>query len=450
MRRWWILLFVFGIVLTLGTILLLGVPRPLEVSPSPGRKLIPASAPLRIRFSRPMQVESVTSRLQIEPQQHGQFTWQENTLIFTPDVPWPNGITVTVRLQAGARSTHFFSLPTLRTQTWSFQVEPLLLAYLWPADGPADIYTMDPASHKTQRWTNGANVQDFSASADGRTLYYNAIDPNGQAGIYRLDRLDQKTSLVLACPQADCRSVKVSPKDDFLAYEYIPLATAGQPAHSLVMLLPLAGGNPYPAGDATHDIIQPEWSPTGMLAFYDRTAQVYILLDAQAWVSYRFSNQTGAPGAWSADGEAFIAPEIYSPENQTADIPSTSHLIRFEWRSNQQIDLIGIINVEDTSPAFSPDGKQLAFARRLLDLPSWTLGRQLWLASADGKDTRLVTNEPGYNHYDFAWKPDSLQLAYLRFDVNQPTEPPELWIIDADGRGAVQLVIGGYSPQWIR
>jgi Tol biopolymer transport system component len=67
----------------------------------------------------------------------------------------------------------------------------------------------------------------------------------------------------------------------------------------------------------------------------------------------------------------------------------------------------------------------------------------------DASDAHAITDEADFNHYDLAWSRDGQRLAYVRFDESKPFNPPELWIINADGSSALQLVIGGYSPIWI-
>jgi Tol biopolymer transport system component len=105
--------------------------------------------------------------------------------------------------------------------------------------------------------------------------------------------------------------------------------------------------------------------------------------------------------------------------------------------------------VEDTSPAFSPDGSLIAFARKFLDAARWTPGRQIWIMGANGEDPHPVSDTPFYNYSAFAWRPDGKQLAYIRFNQDSPTQPPEIWLVKADGSDPQQLVTGGFEPQWI-
>jgi Tol biopolymer transport system component len=323
------------------------------------------------------------------------------------------------------------------------------------------------------RLTEGANVQDFSVSADGTILYYSAITEAGKADLFQLiwrETLVKEESVqttqeaaqeestakrLLTCPDANCQVVKISPTGEYLAYERIPVQAPGQPAYPQVWLLPLSGGEPIPAGDPSHTTIVPDWSPSGRLSFYDLTAQAFILFDPRSQETRRFPNQTGEQGGWTADGQAFVAPEItFVPTADTTEI-ANSRLLRFDWATEQITDLTGLADLEDAFPSFSPDGKQLAFARRSLDPTQWTLGRQLWLADPDGKNAHPLLNADlaatnAFSHFNFAWKPDSSQLAFVRSNQDYPLDPPELWLVDANGLNREELVLGGYAPQWVR
>ena len=67
----------------------------------------------------------------------------------------------------------------------------------------------------------------------------------------------------------------------------------------------------------------------------------------------------------------------------------------------------------------------------------------------DGSDAHPLTDDASYNHYDFAWSPAGDQLAYVRFDKDALTQPPEIWLINKDGTNATRLITGGYAPQWV-
>ena len=191
-----------------------------------------------------------------------------------------------------------------------------------------------------------------------------------------------------------------------------------------------------------------------MLSFYDVQQKAFILLDPRSGESTAIQNETGETGSWSPDGNLFVAPEIlFLTSNPSSSSPGgeslpASHLIAYNLSSQQTSDLSHTPALEDVSPAFAPDGKLLAFARKYLDPVRWTPGRQIWLMQPDGSRARPLTNDPFLSHLAFAWSPDSTRLAYLRFNQAAPTEPVELWLMDADGSRPARLVTGAYAPQW--
>ena len=216
-----------------------------------------------------------------------------------------------------------------------------------------------------------------------------------------------------------------------------------------IHLLDLMDKAVKPIGQATHETVQPAWSSKGWLAYYDRTSQAYEVVDPELQTRIQLINQTGQPGNWSFDGEFYLAPEImYYPSSGDTET-GISHLLQYSIEEEKSGDLSKEDNVEDVEGTYSPNGDTIAFARKYLDMERWTFGRQLWIMNPDGTNAHAITDEPNYNHFDLAWSWDSQMLAYVRFNEAQLYEPPELWMINADGSNPIQLIIGGYSPLWI-
>ncbi len=433
-------------------------PRLAEAAPFPGSQENPAAAALRLRFTRPMLPASLEAGLTTAPPRAGRFTWEdERTLLFTPGQPWPNESEVRVSLGAGVRSAGWPSLALKGTRAWSFGVGSPWLAYLAPADGPADIYAVNPQNGETLRLTDlTAGVLDFDVAPGGAALYF-ALD-QGAAGsaLYRLDRLSGETSAVLECPQADCRNVALSPGGETLAYARSERLGAARGV-SQVWLLPLdaPGGEPRLAASPEHTTSQPGWSPDGSLIYHNASLNAFILQSPGGAEALRMESLTGLPGDWNPEGSLYVYPEVMADDLQVSPvvtglvtIPAT-HLLQVEVPGGAVRDLTVTDDLEDTSPAFSPDGKLLAFARKRLDLAHWTPGRQIWLLSTASGEAAAVTDEAAYNHYGFAWRPGGRQLAYVRFNVERLTDPPEIWLMNSAGGGERLLVTGGYAPHWL-
>lgn len=417
-----------------------------------GQVLVPAGAPLRLTFSQPMQAESVEARLAIEPPVQGEFAWEGNTLTFLPDQPWPAGAAVTVTLTSGARASGGLGLPMLRGASFTFSVSNPQILYLFPTSGPADLYLLAPENGLPERLTTiQGGILSFSVTRDGRQIYFAAR--NGQ--IYRLDRISQETSVVVPCPQADCSEPQVSPDGSYLAYVRTPVSVDGPRAYPQVWLQPLPDGEAQLADPQAISTRLPGWSSQGWLAYYDEIEQQYRMVNPLTGSRQAFENQTGESGAWSADGESFIAPEIFLIPNAylgstgSLEPMPTSHLLRYELDSGQSQDLTGEDTLEDTAPAVSPVGQKIAFARKYLDPARWTPGRQLWIMNPDGTQGQALTEAPFYNHSSIRWKPDGSQLLYVRSNQTDLSQPLEIWQINANGSKPIRLIIGGFAPQWI-
>jgi TolB protein len=446
----------------------LAAPRLESVAPADQATDIPAGSAIRLVFSRPMQTESVAGRLEVAPFRNGQVSAEGDEIVFTPDLPWQAGDTVTVSLERGAQAAGLFQLPLLRGQSWSFTIRRPQLVYLYPSDRAANIFLLDPASGETSQITDSqAGVVDFDIDARGQTLYFSASVGDSGSAVYRLDLTSTEAAplSLLDCPQAKCSSPRISPQGDLLAYERTALPGLNAVDYPQIWLLPVTGqdgaGEETPAqsptlvSDPQHQALYPQWSPDGRLTYYDSVKKTFVVLDPRSGASQEFSNQTGLSGSWSPDGQFYIVPEILdnlrlpaTPDPATFPVVS-SHLMRFNAQDSSRTDLTSAEDLEDTAPEFSPDGSLLAFARKYLTLERWTPGRQLWLMRPDGTEARPVSNEPYFNHFGFAWNPTGNQIAYVRFNQNAPTDPPEVWLVDLGIGLETQLVIGGYAPRWI-
>jgi len=298
---------------------------------------------------------------------------------------------------------------------------------------------LDPVGGDVVQLTERGGLLEFSVGANGLLVYYSAENEVRGSGVWRLDMLTRESELAIDCDTDLCALPQPSPDGEWLAYEN---TTQGE-----IWLLPLNGGEASRIGSGT----RPQWSSEGELAYYDPVGRAFRFLDpvrpARAALA-SFPNEMGEPGAWSPDGNLFTAPD----SDSGAD---SSRLLAFLPINGIINDLSGEGLVEDTSPAYSPNGQWLAFGRKYLDAERWTPGRQLWVMGvsaereADGGNAHPLTNDEFYTHASFAWSPDSQTIAFVRAHRTSPDVPPELWMVNVDGSDPIRLVIEGYAPKWI-
>lgn len=452
-----------GIVAGLAIVIIFMAPRLVEITPAPDSETDSASPSIRLTFSRPMDRASVENGLSFDPPMTGSISWEDQTLVFQPDQDWDHGQSVQVSLAGGVRSIRW--LPLLSTRSWSFTIGSPRFLYLFPADGRADLYLQAiDSTAAVQLTTTEFGIEEYSRSWDGETLVLSQRRGDGGSDFYLFNLEQRQEMLLYACPvESLCQAPVLSPDNAFLAFDQAEysISETGHPfsGPSRVMLLDLNDGSePQIVSDVTHLASTPLWSPDGLLAFYDNSLRAVVVVDPQAEnfniINY-IPNNVGLVGDWSTDGDYLILADILLlQETETEggeDPPFFSHLFRIDASTGRTLDLSAFSGyfVEDVSPAFSPDGEWIAFARKFLQFSEWTLGRQIWLMRNDGVGAYQLTEEANFNHSSIFWSADGARLIFMRLDRTNVSNSPEIWMVDVESGEATQLIVGGYLPMWV-
>ncbi|HTO74689.1 MAG TPA: protein kinase [Thermoanaerobaculia bacterium] len=154
---------------------------------------------------------------------------------------------------------------------------------------------------------------------------------------------------------------------------------------------------------------------------------------------------TGPPRELTAGNNAisFIGP---SPDGKAVAFAASRGGVSHIWRVDAPappIELTRDSGVSDSNPAWSPDGREIAFSRQALGAGSGS--SDLWLMNADGTSPRRVTEMVGAGAP--AWMPDGKSIlishgdSLLRLDMpsGRTTTVPwadarTLFVIDASGQ----------------
>ncbi|MGH8198202.1 MAG: TolB family protein, partial [Steroidobacteraceae bacterium] len=174
----------------------------------------------------------------------------------------------------------------------------------------------------------------------------------------------------------------------------------------------------------------------------------------------------------SPDGE-YVVYSVGEPDFE-ADEPRYD-VWRARWDGSERRPLTRTDDSDEWQPAFSPDGKRIAF---LSDRGEEDAETQVWVMPADAGEAERLTEFPG-GVVDFDWSPDGQQLAVIANDPERPAdeeEPPKpppividryqfkedfiglltdkrqhLYLFEIEGRKATQLTRGQhdeYLPAW--
>lgn len=399
--------------------------------------------PLQITFSRPMLPASVENHLEITPSPDLELTWDESYQILTvlPLEPWPPGSTAVITVSSGALAR--IRLPLLSTKKLEIPVSPTLLAYLWPADDTSSLYVFNPETGESRALIDHPEeIQDFTVSPDGLTVYFSSFSRVGESIIYRYDRLTNASLPLINCGQAVCQNPALSPDGTRLLYEQIDLQPELDPG---IFLHSLEDGHSEEIGPPGDHLTTPSWGPAGWFSYYNRSREAYHLINRSTGAQSTLPNQTGGSGTWSPAAPVFVTTEIFN----LSDTLAPRHLLRYLPAEDALTNLTQDDFLEDANPVYSPSGSRLAFGRKSLDPARWTPGRQLWILEEDSGESFPLTAAVDYNHTGFNWDPTESRLAYVRYNQAKLSEAPEIWLIDLTSGGNYRLIINGFNPLWI-
>jgi dipeptidyl aminopeptidase/acylaminoacyl peptidase len=232
----------------------------------------------------------------------------------------------------------------------------------------------------------------------------------------------------------------ISPDGRRVAFVATKIDRESDTYKSAVWVVDTSGGEPRQFTAGAKRDSSPRWSPDGKwLAFVsergDEKPQLY-LMPADGGESRKLTSLALGAGvpAWSPDSRslAFSAKTGAPPDPDPKKAKPYRRITTLKYRINgegftydQRRHLFVVATAEgsearqvtdgdwdDTQPAWSPDGRQLAFASARHDERDYDTLNDIWVVSAEGGEARRVTDTQGSCRAP-SWSPDGRTIAYI-------------------------------------
>ena len=304
-----------------------------------------------------------------------------------------------------------------------------------------ELWLYESASGKLERLTTTPWDEDGVAWAGNGALVFRSDNGGPDRNLFRLDLATRTLTQLTRHEGADVRAPSTSADGTLAAYELWDgvwtVATDGSAEpRRLAFDVPADAIEPAVVrADVKDEAEQVAVSPDGAQVALVVRGDVFVvarrgkeLTSVAPPPTVRVTETTGRERdvAWSPDGKRLIyASDRCGQLDLYSARPADRNDGKF-YRTRSFTETRLTASPEDEhQPAFSPDGKLLAYVRGKGDLV---------VAAADGSNPRVLFRHWG--EISFSWSPDSRFLAFSRADqaFNE-----EVWIIPAAGGEAVDV-----------
>ena len=314
---------------------------------------------------------------------------------------------------------------------------PGILYLAWDeAEQPQLFLTRDRGETTRQLTESVHGVQAYAPSPDGQRIAYSAGRVDGGADIWLLTVGGAEARLLLGCEEAVCSNPVWRPDGRLLLYERREVGRAEEEvALPRLYWLDPANGESVPLFQEEEAWgQQARFSADGRwLAYVMPLWQQVRVVNVQTSEIVSIANDLGESVVWH--------PRL------RADLPEEGTLLEEGALPEENVtSLSGEGGYSDSAPSWSPDGSRLAFGRKL---PGTATGRQIWVMDGDGSHQQRVTENVTLQFSRPQWSPGGKGLLVQRCDIEEPSAPPGIWLVEVENGGLEEIVTPGFQATWL-
>lgn len=415
-----------------------------RLTPAEGSQQVSTEAVMRVTFSQAL-LSQTTASVATSPFLTGTVRWESNrTLVFEPVEQLAQNTTYTITIPAGLKGQQGREL--LRPFTWQFHTgQPHLLYIAWDEarSGNQLFAIASDGSNRTQLTQEPLNVLDYAIAPDGQTIAYTATRDDGGSDLWLIDAVGTNRRVLLACPEGACSQPVWSPDGRRLIYERRTYSQPGAPVGP-----PRLWWLDMNTRQTTAVFQDSQWVALGAHFSADGQWLSYITPQTQDILVYNLvtgqnitlNDGSGEPASWHPVENILLGAQV-KLEAEAFSI----HLTRLNVTDQTTENLSGALDVNDSWPAFSPDGKWIAFTRKAVQ---GNEGKQVWLMRPDGTEAVNITQSPDIHFGPPAWSPDGRFLTFQGYALAQ-SDQPAIWLYELVTGKLTQITVPGIRPGWL-
>jgi TolB protein len=327
----------------------------------------------------------------------------------------------------------------------------------WDENGESQLFRSNgKESQKLTGFTTG--IHDYELSPNGRYLIFSTTSNSGDTELWLMERDGSHQTLLHTCAQAECTNFAWAPDSQRLLFERRELTGNGMVGAPFLWWLNLETSSVLPLmEDLQQHGANGRLSPDGQwLSYFSPEEEGLFIHNLNTSKSHFITNEIGAEVSWSPDSQQLVVPQLdlvvlHSDEGEDHqahghDFQTAIHLLRIDVNSGEQQIISDDLQVEDTVPAWSPDGNWIAFGRRAIGTGA---PRQLWIMRPDGSGAKALTDDPSINHGPPVWTADGRGLIFQQIPQDDLNANPAIWQIDVETAEKWELEPSGLLPSWL-